>query len=52
LHVGHLERGYIKSDILNFSILDNLYINVEVKLPIERKKIEIIKKSIEPIFKF
>ena len=45
LHLIHLERGYIKSEILNLPILDNLYITVAIKLPIAKKKIEIKKNS-------
>ena len=45
LQFVHLEGGYIKSEILNWLILDNLTVTVEIKLPIDKKNIEIIKNS-------
>ena len=52
LQCVHLEGGYIKSEILNLPILDNLTITVEIKLPIDKKNIEIIKNSSVPILIF
>tara|TARA_Y100001954_G_C15330959_1_gene369813 strand:- start:149 stop:319 length:171 start_codon:yes stop_codon:yes gene_type:complete len=52
LQCVHLEGGYIKSEILNLPILDNLTITVEIKLPIDKRNIEIIKNSSVPILIF